>query len=109
MKYWLALEFNGNKCRSPFKGTMLARANIADIVVILKTLPTMESVNALGLKIVADLKGESGEIYGCVPRDFGCEIADKAAIVRLLVTILPTNAKLLEPDLHCAPKINFLP
>jgi hypothetical protein len=40
-------------------------------------------------------------VFGCVSREYGCEIAGLQAVVRLLVTILPQNAKLLEPDLHC--------
>uniref|UniRef100_A0A914D2P7 DZF domain-containing protein n=1 Tax=Acrobeloides nanus TaxID=290746 RepID=A0A914D2P7_9BILA len=88
------------------KGTMLAKSNIADLVVILKSLPTVESVNALGNKIVEDLKAaESKEVFGCVSREYGCEIAGLQAVVRLLVTILPQNAKLLEPDLHLSEKV----
>ena len=87
------------------KGTMLAKNNIADIVVILKSLPTVESVNALGQKIVQELKADQKEVYGCVARDYGVEIAGTQAVVRLLITILPTNAKLLEPDLHLSEKI----
>lgn len=87
------------------KGTMLANQNIGDIVVILKSLPTLESVNALGQKIVQDLKADQKEIFGCVPREYGCEIAGTQAVVRLLITILPQNAKMLEPDLHLAEKI----
>lgn len=40
-------------------------------------------------------------VYGCISRDFGCELAGPNAIVRLLITTVPSNAKLLEPDLHC--------
>lgn len=88
------------------KGTMLTQHNIADIAVILKTLPTVESVNALGQKIVKDLReSERAETFGFVGRDYGCEIAGTQAVVRLLVTILPQSAKLLEPDLHLPEKI----
>lgn len=65
----------------------------------------MESVNALGQKIVQELKADQKEVYGCVARDYGCEIAGTQAVVRLLITILPTNAKLLEPDLHLSEKV----
>lgn len=67
----------------------------------------MESVNALGQKIVQELKSDQKEVYGCVARDYGCEIAGTQAVVRLLITILPQNAKLLEPDLHLSEKVFF--
>lgn len=40
-------------------------------------------------------------VYEYIPRDFGCEIKRSKAIVRLLITTVPMNAKLLDPDLHC--------
>lgn len=71
----------------------------------------------MGQKIVKDLK-ENDRIeslfcviilninhmvlaFGFVGREYGCEIAGMQAVVRLLITILPHQAKLLEPDLHC--------
>ena len=43
------------------KGIMMTKSNIADLVVILKTLPTIELVMNLGQKIVDDLKLEQKE------------------------------------------------
>ncbi|VDM99313.1 unnamed protein product [Thelazia callipaeda] len=82
------------------KGTMLAGHNVADIVVVLRSLPTVEAVSSLGQKIVEELKANDKEVYSCVSRDFGCQISGPNAVVRLLITTVPSNAKLLEPDLH---------
>uniref|UniRef100_A0A914LZF8 DZF domain-containing protein n=1 Tax=Meloidogyne incognita TaxID=6306 RepID=A0A914LZF8_MELIC len=88
------------------KGTMISKHNIADLVIVLKTLPVIESINSLGQKIVQDLKAEHhSEIFGCVIRDFGCEIAGTHAVVRVLVTILPQNINQLDEDLHLPQKI----
>lgn len=83
------------------KGTMMARNNKADLVVVLKTLPTVEAVTALGNYITEDIKkSDPGNALGCVPRDYGCEIAATQAVVRLMITTIPQNMKKLEPDLH---------
>uniref|UniRef100_A0A183C4M7 DZF domain-containing protein n=1 Tax=Globodera pallida TaxID=36090 RepID=A0A183C4M7_GLOPA len=87
------------------KGTMLAKHNVADLVIVLKTLPLIESINALGQKIVLDLKSENhADIFGCVIRDFGCEIAGTHAVVRVLITIMPQLAAQLDKDLHLPEK-----
>lgn len=61
----------------------------------------VEAVNALGAKVVDDVKRETREMLGCVPKDFGCEIAGTQAVVRLLITTLPQNMAMLDKDLHC--------
>uniref|UniRef100_F1L503 Interleukin enhancer-binding factor 2 n=1 Tax=Ascaris suum TaxID=6253 RepID=F1L503_ASCSU len=97
------------------KDTMLAGHNVADIVVVFRSLPTFEAVSALGQKIVEELKANDKEgsitadiaftrppsrVYSCLSRDFGCEITGPKASIRILVTTLPSNAKHLDPDLH---------
>jgi len=39
-------------------------------------------------------------MLGCVPKDFGCEIAGTQAVVRLLVTTIPANIGFLDKELH---------
>lgn len=87
------------------KDTMLSGHNIADVVVVLGSLPTVEAVSSLGQKVVEGLKATDKEVYGCVTRDFGCEIAGPKAVVRLLITTIPSNAKFLDPDLHLKESI----
>lgn len=99
------------------KGTMITKSNIADLVVVLRTLPTglveksawreseeriiaVEAVTALGQRVVDDVKKDSREMLGAVPKEFGCEIAGTQAVVRLLVTTLPANMPMLDKDLH---------
>lgn len=59
------------------------------------------TVKALGDKIVEILKEtQAGEIFGVVPRDFGCEIAGTKGVLRLLITIPPDLYPKLDAELH---------
>ncbi|KAI6218030.1 hypothetical protein M3Y99_01732600 [Aphelenchoides fujianensis] len=89
------------------KGTMLTKHNVADLVVISKTLPTPETVRTLGNKVVEMLKagGQPNEVFGVVPRDFGCEIAGTQAVLRLLVAVPADHLDRFKPDLHLNPEI----
>lgn len=66
-----------------------------------------DTVNTLGAKIVEILKqGQSGEVFGVVPRDFGCEIAGQQAVLRLLVTFpLDQPCLQLDPQLHLSREV----
>lgn len=90
------------------KGTMTTGHNIADIVVILKTLPTIEANQALGQKCLDDLKAAESvkkNQFSVVTCDTGFEIHAVDAIVKVLITTIPPNISKLDPDIHLDKKI----
>lgn len=94
------------------KGTMVTGHNVADIVVILKTLPTKEAVEALGNKVKEDLKNlmkseviNKGESLNHTINERGIEIANSYATVRVMVTTVHHNIRKLDPEIHLDPMI----
>lgn len=94
------------------KGTMVTGNNVADIVVILKTLPTKEAVDALCKKVEIDLKTlmktevvTKGEAITISQHDRGFDISNWQARVRVLITTLPQNIRKLEPEIHLDAKV----
>lgn len=94
------------------KGTMIAGNNVADIVVILKTLPTKEACDALARKVELDLKNsmktevltKADQITTTI-HDRGFDISNWQAKVRILIATLPQNIRKLEPDIHMDQKV----
>jgi len=90
------------------KGTMMTGHNVADIVCILKTLPTKEAVESLGTKVWEDLKkqdpNESKDTQMCL-NERGFEISSSDASVKILVCPIHHNLKKLDPELHLDVKI----
>jgi interleukin enhancer-binding factor 2 len=105
------------------KGTMLTRHKVADLVVMVKNLPKRKlshfvfkniDINLdedgveLGNSIVEMLKTTNqtqNDVFGVVPREFGCEIAGTQAVVRLLLTVPSDQLDNLDPNIHCDPSI----
>lgn len=88
------------------KGTMMAGHNIADVVVILKTLPTLEAVQALGNKVLEDVKAsDPKDVLTLNPIDGGFEIKTVQATTKILITTLPQNTRKLDAELHVDQKL----
>lgn len=94
------------------KGTMVTGHNVADIVVILKTLPTKEAVEALGNKVKEDLKQlmkseiiTKADMLTHSVNERGIEISNSLACVRVMVTTIHHNLRKLDPEIHLDQKI----
>ncbi|XP_055700324.1 interleukin enhancer-binding factor 2 homolog [Phlebotomus papatasi] len=94
------------------KGTMMTGNNVADIVVILKTLPTKEACEALARKVEEDLKTAmktevvtKAEALSTSLHEKGFDIANRVAKVRVLIATLPQNIRKLEPETHLDAKV----
>ena len=80
---------------------MLVGHEVADVVVILKTLPTFEAVAALANKVVEELRsGDPQEVFSSVQNEGGFEVSSSEATVKILIATIPPNLKKLDPQLH---------
>ncbi|EYB95560.1 hypothetical protein Y032_0158g3238 [Ancylostoma ceylanicum] len=89
------------------KDTALTGHTVADIVIVMQTLPTFEAVAALGNKLAEEVRAQK-EVISCVSRDYGCLLAAANAQVRILITTLPSNAPNLEQDLHLPERVMMI-
>lgn len=89
----------------------MAGNNVAEIVVILKTLPTKEACDALSKKVEADLKNlmmtevvtKSDTIVKTL-HERGFDIANSQARVCVFIATLPQNIRKLEAEIHLDAK-----
>lgn len=91
---------------------MITGHNVADIVVILKTLPTREAVDALGNKVRDDLKSlmkseiiTKADVLTHTVNERGIEISNSHACVRVMVTTIHHNLRKLDSEIHLDQKI----
>ncbi|CAL1548654.1 unnamed protein product [Lymnaea stagnalis] len=104
------------------KGTMMAGHNVADIVVMFKTLPTKEAVTALANKVSEELKSQEPQeeavpprkrvaqnlpktVVNMLPNESGFEVNLGDTSVQCLITTIPPNLKKLDPELHLDGKL----
>uniref|UniRef100_A0A4W5MEZ5 Interleukin enhancer binding factor 2 n=2 Tax=Hucho hucho TaxID=62062 RepID=A0A4W5MEZ5_9TELE len=88
------------------KGTMTTGHNVADLAVILKILPSVETVTALGTKVVETLRTQDpSEVLSMLPNKTGFEISSADATVKILIATVPHNMRKLEPDVHIDMKL----
>ncbi|XP_068625946.1 interleukin enhancer-binding factor 2 homolog [Battus philenor] len=91
------------------KGTMMAGKNVADIVVIMKTLPTKEAVEGLSNKVNEEVnkltRAEGTGTVTCASNERGFTVNATSAAVRVLVTTLHQNLRKLEPEVHLDYKV----
>lgn len=94
------------------KGTMLTGNNVADIVVIMKTLPTKEACEALARKVEEELKNvmktevvTKADALKTDIHERGFDVHNMNARVSILITTLPQNIRKLEPETHLDVKI----
>ncbi|ESN99828.1 hypothetical protein HELRODRAFT_185807 [Helobdella robusta] len=88
------------------KGTLLSGDNVAEIVVVLKTLPTFEAVQSLSNKVYQDMMVSSPrEAFGATLNECGFEITNHEAVSRVYVTTIPPNFKFLDASLHLDSKM----
>lgn len=88
------------------KGTIMAGNNSADVVVMLRTLPTFESVRSLSNQVYHDLVcANPKEVFTLLLNDHGFEIKSVNASVKILISTIPPNFKKLDPLIHLDMKI----
>lgn len=87
---------------------MLAGHNIADLVVILKTLPVIEAIKSLGIKVVDELlKMDPINLVKLENFEGGFDIINtvNGAVVKILITTIMPNMRKIDPSIHLSVKL----
>uniref|UniRef100_A0A8D8D185 Interleukin enhancer-binding factor 2 homolog n=1 Tax=Culex pipiens TaxID=7175 RepID=A0A8D8D185_CULPI len=94
------------------KGTMMAGHNVADVVIILKSLPTKDCAEALGKKVEEEIQKSmktevvpKAEAISLEYTDKCFEISNSLAKVRCLIATVPQNVRKLDAEKHLEFKV----
>uniref|UniRef100_A0A1Q3FWD6 Putative transcription factor nfat subunit nf45 n=1 Tax=Culex tarsalis TaxID=7177 RepID=A0A1Q3FWD6_CULTA len=94
------------------KGTMMAGHNVADVVIILKSLPTKDCAEALGKKVEEEIQKSmktevvpKAEAISLEYTDKCFEISNSLAKVRCLIATVPPNVRKLDAEKHLEFKV----
>ena len=90
------------------KGTMLTGNNLAELVVVLKTLPTKEACEALAKKVWESVKQKDVQEFRMLtmmPNEKGYDLSSPKATVAVQITTILPNLRKLDPELHLDMKI----
>lgn len=82
-------------------GTILAGHGIADIVVVLRTMPSGDAVTAITQKLMEGLReADHSKTYSSSRTERGFDILSSEAAVRILISTVESNIAILNPSLH---------
>lgn len=85
---------------------MLTGRNMADLVLVLKTLPVLEAIKSLGTKMAEEIDSISGKAHRIEYTEGGFDIycVSNEAAVRCLITTNFPNLRKLDPTIHLSAK-----
>ena len=84
--------------------------NLAELVVVFKTLPTKEACEALGKKVWESVKqkdtnAQEFRMLTMMPNEKGFDLSSPKATVAVQITTILPNLRKLDPELHLDIKI----
>ena len=82
---------------------MMTGNNLAEMVVVLKTLPTKEACEALGRKVWESVKQKDVPDFRMLtmgPNDKGFDLSSSKATVGVAISTIVPNLRKIDPELH---------